>query len=248
MAETANGALTPYWTDKNPPANGARATAEETTPVATLAPAEEERQADSVTPPPSLPDDPTELMRATLGGDLATIAAKMIASGNKSYIPVLLEFLRFQTRTEPSFTVASFLNKLLEGPDTIIIPPERIDWQWWIEFLSQNPQIQPPEGYAAWKGDLYSIIDPGLGGFFYEGVKTAIRLEEVVWGGVSKDGIHDLRNPPAVSASEADYLEPEDRVFGVSINGEHKAYPLRILNLHEMANDVVGGVPFVLAY
>jgi hypothetical protein len=32
------------------------------------------------------------------------------------------------------------------------------------------------------------------------------------------------------------------------INEEHRAYPLRILNPHEMANDVLGGVPFALAY
>ena len=51
-----------------------------------------------------------------------------------------------------------------------------------------------------------------------------------------------------VPADEADYLNWDDRVFGVSINGEHRAYPLRILNPHEMANDVVGGVPFALAY
>ena len=51
-----------------------------------------------------------------------------------------------------------------------------------------------------------------------------------------------------VSASEAGYLLPDDRVFGVSINGEHRAYPLRIMNRHEMANDIVGRVPFVLAY
>ena len=44
-------------------------------------------------------------------------------------------------------------------------------------------------------------------------------------------------------------LSSEQRqVFGVSINGEHRAYPLRILNAPEMANDVVGGVSFALAY
>ena len=95
---------------------------------------------------------------------------------------------------------------------------------------------------------MYSAIDPGLGEFLYDGVKTEIRLEEVVWGGVGKNGIPELNNPPVIPASEADYLEPDDRVFGISINGEHRAYPLRILNLHEMANDVVGGVPFALAY
>ena len=84
--------------------------------------------------------------------------------------------------------------------------------------------------------------------FLYQGVKSNIRLEEIVWGGVPKDGIPDLTNPPVISAEEADYLSADERVFGVSINGEHRAYPHRILNAHEMANDVVGGVPFALAY
>ena len=70
----------------------------------------------------------------------------------------------------------------------------------------------------------------------------------MVWGGVAKDGIPDLIDPPVVSASQADYLLHGDRVFGVSINGQHRAYPLRIMNRHEMANDVIAGVPFALAY
>ena len=65
---------------------------------------------------------------------------------------------------------------------------------------------------------------------------------------MSKDGIPDLIDPPVIPEGEAAYLLPDDRVFGVSFNGEHRAYPLRILNAHEMTNDVVGGVPFALAY
>ena len=87
-----------------------------------------------------------------------------------------------------------------------------------------------------------------MGEFMYPGVPTAIRLEEVVWGGVRRDGIPDLQFPPHVTPEEATYLETDDRVFGVSINGEHRAYPLRVLNPHEMANDTVGGVQFALAY
>ena len=221
------------------------------TPALAVTPAQTETetpQSSPVAADPALPDDPTELMRATIGGDVAAIARKMVASRNKTFIPVLMEFLRFQTGGEPIFIMASFLNKLLDGPDAIIIPEERVSWDWWMEWLGNNPQVQPPEGYAGWKGDLYSVVDPGLGEFLYDGVKTEIRLEEVVWGGVGKDGIPELNNPPVIPASEADYLEPDDRVFGISINGEHRAYPLRILNLHEMANDVVGGVPFALAY
>jgi hypothetical protein len=37
-------------------------------------------------------------------------------------------------------------------------------------------------------------------------------------------------------------------VFGVVINGDARAYPQRIMDWHEMANDVVGGVPVALAY
>ena len=51
-----------------------------------------------------------------------------------------------------------------------------------------------------------------------------------------------------IPEGEAAYLLPDDRVFGVSINGQHRAYPLRIMNRHKMANDVISGVPFALAY
>jgi hypothetical protein len=37
-------------------------------------------------------------------------------------------------------------------------------------------------------------------------------------------------------------------VFGVEIDGDARAYPLRILDWHEMFNDVVDGVPVTLAY
>ena len=114
--------------------------------------------------------------------------------------------------------------------------------------MGNHPDVQPPEGYTGWKSQLFSVLDPGLGAFLYDGVKTDIRIEEIVWGGVSKDGIPDLIDPPVVPAAEAGYMLPTDRVFGLSINGQHRAYPLRIMNRHEMANDVIAGVPFVLAY
>ncbi len=57
-------------------------------------------------------------------------------------------------------------------------------------------------------------------------------------------------NPPLVSPSDkdADYLESQELVFGVEINGDARAYPLRTLDWHEMFNHVIGGVPVALAY
>jgi len=198
-----------------------------------------------------LPDDPTELMFATLDEVFDRVARKMAYSGNPTYIPVLLEFLRFQNQDEAIVTMTSYLSRLKDNvpPETLMtFEQEQSQWSWWIEWLGNNPQVQPPPGYAGWKGELYSILDPGLGGFLYDGVASDIRIEEVVWGGVRKDGIPDLIDPPVVSASEASYMLPGDRVFGVSIDGQHRAYPLRILNRHEMANDILAGVPFALAY
>lgn len=39
-----------------------------------------------------------------------------------------------------------------------------------------------------------------------------------------------------------------DRVLGVALNGEAKAYPIAILNYHEVVNDEIGGEPVVVTY
>ena len=75
-------------------------------------------------------------------------------------------------------------------------------------------------------------------------------MTELEWGGVVPDGIPPLENPAHAPADDplADYLEDDERVIGVSINGEHRAYPLRIINAHELANDVLGGEPLSLTW
>ena len=198
-----------------------------------------------------LSDDPTELMYLTFDNSLADVGRKMAYSHNLAFIPVLLEFMRFQPDEESQLTLASFMvrirDRIPEG-EFAIVPYGQSDWGWWVEWLAQNTEVTAPDGYDGWKGQLFSIIDQPMGEFMYQGVPTTIRLEEIVWGGVRRDGIPDLRFPPAIPPGEATYLDPNDRVFGVSINGQHRAYPLRVLNPHEMANDVVGGVQFALAY
>jgi len=92
------------------------------------------------------------------------------------------------------------------------------------------------------------MVNPEQNEFINIRLDSRIRLEEIVWGGVPKNEILDLTNPRVKTPQEGSYLFDEDRVFGVSFNGEHRAYLLRILNAHEMANDVVGGVPFASAY
>jgi len=75
-----------------------------------------------------------------------------------------------------------------------------------------------------------------------------VPLDEVRPGGPPKDGIPALTDPAFVEADQADYLGPEDRVIGVAYGKEAKAYPLKILNYHEIANDTVGDVPVAVTY
>ena len=46
----------------------------------------------------------------------------------------------------------------------------------------------------------------------------------------------------------ARYLLPDDKVFGVNINGDIRAYPHNIGWWHEIMNDVVGGLPVVTPF
>jgi len=68
-------------------------------------------------------------------------------------------------------------------------------------------------------------------------------------GGPAKDGIPALTNPRFVAAGEATYLRPEDRIIGlVAASRESRAYPLKILNYHEIVNDQFGGVAVAVTY
>ena len=72
--------------------------------------------------------------------------------------------------------------------------------------------------------------------------------DQILQGGPPRDGIPALTRPEGVRAGEATYLRPDDVVIGVALDGEARAYPLRILMWHEAANDVLGGTPIAVTY
>lgn len=63
------------------------------------------------------------------------------------------------------------------------------------------------------------------------------------------DSIPAILNPTFVTLSEAEaWMDPAEQVLGLSINGEHRAYSIRMLSRHEIVNDVVGGVPVAVTW
>lgn len=86
-------------------------------------------------------------------------------------------------------------------------------------------------------------------------VKNGFELEgglippsEILHGGPPRDAIPALTAPRFVAAGEARWLADDDRVLGLQRGGIAKAYPIAILNWHELVNDRLGDEPVVVTY
>ena len=77
---------------------------------------------------------------------------------------------------------------------------------------------------------------------------ASIPVKRIVGGGPPKDGIPALTNPKQVAALDASYLKTNDRVIGVTVGEVARAYPLRILDYHEIVNDRIGNLPVAVTY
>ena len=78
--------------------------------------------------------------------------------------------------------------------------------------------------------------------------RSAIAFGEVISGGPPKDGIPAISNPKFINVAEEQSLGSHEPVIALEVNGEAKAYPLRILMWHEIANDEIAGTPVVVTY
>ncbi|MBW3597278.1 MAG: DUF3179 domain-containing protein [Planctomycetes bacterium] len=77
---------------------------------------------------------------------------------------------------------------------------------------------------------------------------AVIPTEQILPGGPPKDGIPALTDPIMIDAAAAEHLRPDDRVIGYVEGDAARAYPLKILNYHEIVNDRVGDRPVAITY
>lgn len=81
------------------------------------------------------------------------------------------------------------------------------------------------------------------------GAKSKIDVNQILSGGPPKDGILSIDNPKFWNIEQANkFLKDDDVVLGLEFEGEARAYPLRILNWHEIVNDTVNGKPVLITY
>lgn len=172
--------------------------------------------------------------------DRASAVELIEARWEPSFLAMALEVIRLTRSTEASGALVRIMeSKTGAGHGH--------DLDAWQHEMWKAPEARHPR-YGAFKSALYSLIDPRFSACFDTDRATLIRLDEIVWGGVRQDGIPPLRNPAMLAAEDAGYLEAGDILFGLSVNGDARAYPKRILAWHEMFVDTVGGVPVAGVY
>lgn len=115
--------------------------------------------------------------------------------------------------------------------------------------------LPAPPGYVRYKARLFTLVEPGWAPFF-EDRNADIDWRRVSWGGVLIDdrplgdpapcprGCIPALDDPAVTDAAGGSWYPDDAiVFGVVVNGQARAYPKNIMEVHELVNDTLGRRP-----
>jgi len=170
-------------------------------------------------------------------GQAASLVSMRLSKDPK-WIAPLIEMVRVAPEADSFGTVLQEITGRTFG----------MDWPQWVEWYGTTEHA-PPYGFARWKGELFAEYTghETFRRFLHGDMNATVRVEEIVWGGVGPDGIPPLENPAFVDA-DTEFYDPKEFVLGVSLGDDQRAYPLRIMSWHEMANDVVDGRPVTLAY
>ena len=212
---------------------------------------------DEIPPAPGVPTgslDPAiasdlDLILGDLGASVDIEAvARLGGAGDARAAWLLADLLRFSQRGLLAETaVASF--ERLTGTDVVSEPAWGQVTDWLIAW-----DLPAPPGYVGWKRLLFEFFEPGWAPFFDDG-DADIDWRLLTWGGVLMDDrpldavhlpcpegcIPALDDPAVTDVAGGRWYDDEAIVFGVVVNGEARAYPKNIMEVHEMVNDTVGG-------
>jgi hypothetical protein len=180
--------------------------------------------------------------------ELATIAA----TGDARFAWAISDILRFTQGSQLGEGVVATMEELTGTTFDPLSP--------WGDSVDHLIAWDGPahDGYAAWKPRLLGAIDPRWEPLFANGDR--IEARHVSWGGVFIDDrplgelagcvrcIPALDDPAVTDAAGGDWYPDDATVFGVVIDGEARAYPKNIMQVHEMVNDTLGGRRIAIPY
>ncbi len=103
-----------------------------------------------------------------------------------------------------------------------------------VEQVASSPREDAPSALENPTADGLPrpLIDPG----------------ELLPGGPPPDGIPPIDEPKFVEGSSATFLEDDEPVLAIEVEGEARAYPIQIMTWHEIVNDTIAGRPVTVSY
>ena len=183
-------------------------------------------------------------------GALDSIAA----SGDARLAWMLSDIMRFSSGTDHAALGRAFTEltgATLGGNDDV--------WRQSTDLLIYW-DTPAPANYRRFKSGLFLALEPRWNKIFND-PNADIDWRFLSWGGVLPDDrklgdlsrcirgcIPALDDPPLTSATTGNWY-PDDRfVFGVTVNGEHVAFPKNIMEVHEMVNLTIGNRRIAMPY
>jgi len=161
-----------------------------------------------------LSDDQAAQILSDLGGRDQEAGSRALAAvleaQDTRFISVLLEILR---ATEIGMSLGIDYPTTVSALEELSGQSMGANWPAWVEWYGGTDFVPPP-GFTGWKGRLLSFIDPRFAEFLTNEAPSRIRVEEILWGGVTVDGIPALDQAEMIPAAEAGYLLPEEPVLG----------------------------------
>lgn len=215
--------------------------------------------------PPAIPEGPISeelqdavrvvfvesLANSTWLGEQIEALEKIANSRDPRLVWVISDMMRFTWRQSFDNSLSQAAAKLLDI--------ELRSYQRWGEITDHLIAWDIPAypGYLKTKRAIFTHFVPGWERIF---IKGEIDWRLVSWGGVRIDDraydetdqvcdcIPAADNPEVTSAEDATWLKDDDMVFGITINGESRAYPRQIMEVREMVNDTLGGRDLGIPY
>ncbi|WP_421724366.1 DUF3179 domain-containing (seleno)protein [Bauldia sp.] len=215
--------------------------------------------------PPDIPDGPlSEAVEAAVevafidsmaqsnwGPDQTAALGTIAGSNDPRLVWLISDLMRFVS--DRGLQVA-----LTDAAGTLLGKPLRNENPWGVvtdHLIAWD--IPAPPDYLTAKRAIFTSLVPGWDQIFVEG---DIDWRHVSWGGVLIDDrpydttddvcncIPAADNPEVTSAADATWLDDDDVVFGIGVNGEYRAYPRQIMEVREMVNDTLGGRDLGIPY
>lgn len=198
----------------------------------------------TLAPPASMAEGPLD---AELAGAVDAVVAsplrpppgtvdRISASGDLRLAWLLVDVLRLDPPRDVADQCLAALSTMVGAP-----PADGQDAAVAFADLLVRWDVPAPDGYAGAKRRLLTAFDPAWAAMLEGDAWEGLDWRQVGPGDPSADAVEPLVDPSFVSAGEGGrWLPDADRVVGLEIDGEVRAYPVRVLAAHTVVLDEVG--------